>query len=391
MQMNSYNEVIQIPIEDLIPNRSQPRIVFDEKALNDLANSIKQHGIIQPLIVRKINDKYEIIAGERRYKAAQLAGLISVPGLVADVSNQSSAEIALVENVQREDLTSIEEAKSYKNILDNSDLTQEELAKKMGLSQSAVSNKLRLLNLNEDVQKALLEGRISERHARSLLSIDNPDTQSNMLQRVIEERLTVKQLDEEIKKLKNPLRDSEMDDVPLVNMDNNLEQMQQEATDIAPTNTQISIPKSEPVPVNEEEHKENKFFKFSNMEEKKPLAKPELDLPSKQSEPSFFEFGKSVSNNELSNLVESTNAVAATPLDAMVEEVLDVDPPNANNEIETLDVDGISIFNPVSENNYENIVKEIKDYVSSVNPNIIVNEEDTGDTIKINIEIKKNV
>ena len=153
--MNPQKEILQIPIVDIIPNRFQPRISFDEKALNDLSASIKQHGIIQPLIVRKLGEKYEIIAGERRYIAATMAGLTSVPAVITEVDDQTSAEVALVENVQRKDLTPIEEARSYKNLMEKNNMTQEEVAKKMGLSQSAVANKLRLLNLSERVQTAL--------------------------------------------------------------------------------------------------------------------------------------------------------------------------------------------------------------------------------------------
>lgn len=199
--MNNSNSVLQIPIEDIIPNRFQPRLAFDESSLKELADSIKQHGIIQPLVLRRIADKYEIIAGERRYKAAMMAGLSSVPAIITEMDDNTSAEVAIVENVQRKDLTAIEEARSYKALLDKGYMTQEELAKKMGLSQSAVSNKLRLLSLDEAVQDAILNNKISERHARSLLKITNLDEQKKLLNRIITERLTVRQLEEEIKKM----------------------------------------------------------------------------------------------------------------------------------------------------------------------------------------------
>ena len=143
--MNMEGQVVQVNLDDIIPNRFQPRIAFDEKALNELAASIKEHGIIQPLVLRKLGKKYEIIAGERRYKAATLAGLQTVPAVISNIDDNKSAEVALVENIQRKDLTPIEEARSYKNLLDKGYLTQEQLAKKMGLSQSSISNKLRLL------------------------------------------------------------------------------------------------------------------------------------------------------------------------------------------------------------------------------------------------------
>ena len=155
------SQVQNINIDLIIPNRFQPRLSFDEKALNELAESIKQHGIIQPLIVRQLADKYEIIAGERRYKAATLAGLSTVPVIVTNLSDAKSAEVALVENIQRKNLSSIEEALSYKRKIDKDNLTQEQLAKLLGLSQSTVANRLRLLNLSNEVQDALLKEKIS--------------------------------------------------------------------------------------------------------------------------------------------------------------------------------------------------------------------------------------
>ena len=194
------SQVQNVNIDLIIPNRFQPRLSFDEKALNELAESIKQHGIIQPLIVRQLADKYEIIAGERRYKAATLAGLSTVPVIVTNLSDAKSAEVALVENIQRKNLSSIEEALSYKRKIDKDNLTQEQLAKLLGLSQSTVANRLRLLNLSNEVQDALLKEKISERHARSLLQISDKNKQNELLNRIITERLTVRQLDEIIKK-----------------------------------------------------------------------------------------------------------------------------------------------------------------------------------------------
>ena len=198
-QMES--QVLQVPIEDIIPNRFQPRLSFDDASLADLASSIKQHGIIQPLVLRRKNDKYEIIAGERRFKAAKMAGLISVPAVISNLDDNASAEVAIVENIQRKDLTAIEEARSYQALLDKGYMTQDELARKMGLSQSAISNKLRLLTLDEAVQEAVLAEKISERHARTLLKVPSHDKQRELLNKVINERLTVKQLEDEIKNI----------------------------------------------------------------------------------------------------------------------------------------------------------------------------------------------
>ena len=194
-------EVQKISVDKIIPNRFQPRKNFDEEALDELADSIRQHGIIQPLVLRKLGDSYEIIAGERRYKAAQKVSLKEVPAIVMELDDTSSAEIALVENIQRKDLTAIEEAKSYEKILELGQINQEELAKRVGRNQSTVSNKLRLLNLSEEAQQALLDNRISERHARSLLRLKDNVQQNEMLNKIIENRMTVRETDKEIKNL----------------------------------------------------------------------------------------------------------------------------------------------------------------------------------------------
>ncbi len=199
MNNNMEKEIFDIYLYDIIPNRFQPRLQFDEKSLNELADSIKQHGIIQPLVVRKLGDKYEIIAGERRFKAAQIAGLQKVPAVIMNLDDKQSAEVAVIENIQRKDLTALEEAESYKKLLDKGYLTQEQLANRMGKTQSTVSNKLRLLGLDEEVKMALLNEKISERHARSLLTLKTPEEQKQMLNNIINNKLTVKQTDEIIK------------------------------------------------------------------------------------------------------------------------------------------------------------------------------------------------
>ena len=196
------DKIIYVPVEDILPNRFQPRLAFDEKELNELASSIAKYGIIQPIVLRNIGDKYEIIAGERRFKASQIAGLTKVPAIINNTDDNTSAEIALLENLQRKNLTPIEEAQSYKKLIDRG-FTQEEIATKLGVSQSSVANKMRLLNLPKRVQDALLYGKISERHARSLLTLNNSDLQINLLERIVNERLTVRQTEEEISLLLN--------------------------------------------------------------------------------------------------------------------------------------------------------------------------------------------
>lgn len=201
--MNLGKEILNIKIDDVIPNRFQPRLTFNEDELNELTASIKQHGIIQPLVLRKIGDKYEIIAGERRFKAAVKAGLSEIPAIITELDDKESAEVAVVENIQRKQLSALEEAKSYKKLLDLGQLTQDQLAIRMGKSQSNVANKLRLLNLGEDVQQALLTNKISERHARSLLQLKDFNEQSKILNNIINDRLTVKQTDDLIKDILN--------------------------------------------------------------------------------------------------------------------------------------------------------------------------------------------
>lgn len=192
------NQVVYLHLDDIIPNRFQPRQVFDEKALKELAVSIKEHGVIQPIIVRNIGNKYEIIAGERRYKASAMAGLTTIPAIIRNLDDKESSKVALLENLQRKNLNPIEEAKTYQKILELDQMTQEELAKTMGKSQSAVANKLRLLSLTDEVQDSLLKDQISERHARTLLNAKDPDTQKQLLKEVIEKKMTVRELEEKI-------------------------------------------------------------------------------------------------------------------------------------------------------------------------------------------------
>ena len=196
--MPQENEVVQLHLDDIIPNRFQPREIFDEKALKELAVSIKEHGVIQPIIVRNIGNKYEIIAGERRYKASALAGLTKIPAIVRNLDDKETSKVALLENLQRKNLNPIEEARTYQKILELDQMTQEGLAKTMGKSQGAIANKLRLLTLPEVVQDAVLKEQISERHARSLLGLSDPEEQKKMLKRIMDEKMTVRELEKTI-------------------------------------------------------------------------------------------------------------------------------------------------------------------------------------------------
>jgi len=219
MNDNSY-KVLDVDINEILPNRFQPRIQFDEEEILELSDSIKEHGVIQPIVVRTIGDKYEIIAGERRYKASVLAGKDTVPVIIKNLNDRDSAELALIENVQRKNLTPIEEALSYKKILDMGYLTQENLAIKIGKSQSSVANKIRLLNLSDEVQEALLDNKISERHARSLLRLKSNVEQNKILEKIITQRLTVRKTDQEIDELlnENNIKEKEEENIMMENI-----------------------------------------------------------------------------------------------------------------------------------------------------------------------------
>ena len=177
------------------PNREQPRKKFDEDALQELADSIKQYGVLQPLLVSDKKDYYEIVAGERRWRAAKLAGLKEVPVVVRELSTQEIVEISLIENIQREDLNAIEEAQAYKAMMDKMNLTQEELAGRIGKSRTHVTNTLRLLNINEKLQQYILEGILSMGHVRPLVGLDD-ETALKIANRAIKEKLSVRQVED---------------------------------------------------------------------------------------------------------------------------------------------------------------------------------------------------
>ena len=192
--------ISKISIDLIKPNRYQPRTVFDDDKIMELAQSIRENGLIQPIVVRSDQGKYEIIAGERRYRACILAGLVEVDVIIKEIADRELTQMALVENIQREDLTSIEEARAYLELQTQFGLTQTSLAKQIGKSQSTIANKLRLLNLDPLVQDAIANRQISERHARALLSV-NKDQQVEILNDVINKQLTVKQTEDLVKSI----------------------------------------------------------------------------------------------------------------------------------------------------------------------------------------------
>ena len=435
IKVNLEQNILQVPIDEIIPNRFQPRLNFDDRGLEELASSIKQHGIIQPLVLRRVNDKYEIIAGERRYKAATMAGLSKVPAVIADVDDNKSAEVAIVENVQRRDLSAIEEARSYKNLLDKGYLTQAELAKKMGLSQSAIANKLRLLNLDEEVQQALIENKISERHARSLLVLPTHEEQRKWLKRIINERMTVRELDNELKKLNEEANKEEDDetDVPLVkNID--IDAIRKQATEIPSVNEESDIARKlreierekmfnpDVIPVDQATNdSKGNFFNFLenekvNMNMEEPILKTpaiNIDLPKtsitkeKKEETipeSIEEKIDAVSNFEpMGKITEEREPVSPNPspvLNTNFGSPVKEDTKTTNEEvfdpvnlIDTLDPDyeekqeeklGIDLKTAI------NTVRELKDALSERGFNISLEETDLNDVYQFIIKVKKD-
>ena len=202
-------ETLLLKTSQLEPNKDQPRKKFDEEAIEELAQSIKQYGIIQPIIVCKRDDYYQIIAGERRWRAAKKAGIREVPVVVKEYTEKEIAEISLIENIQREDLNPIEEAKSYKRLIDEYKLTQEELSERVSKSRTEIANKMRLLKLHDDVQKMLISGALSAGHARALLGLEVKKDQLKAANEITEKSLSVRQTEDLVKKMNEPKKEKE--------------------------------------------------------------------------------------------------------------------------------------------------------------------------------------
>lgn len=213
--VHAAEEVIKLPIDQIVPNRFQPRTIFDDEKIEELSRTIHTHGVIQPIVVRKTSDnQYEIIAGERRYRAMKKLQWTEVPAIVRNLTDKETASIALIENLQREELTAIEEAVAYQKLLELHELTQEALAQRLGKGQSTVANKLRLLRLPDEVQQAILKRKISERHARALIAIKDQPLQLEILQLAIESDWNVRQLEEQIQAILHPVVDEQEESIP---------------------------------------------------------------------------------------------------------------------------------------------------------------------------------
>jgi ParB family chromosome partitioning protein len=194
----------KVRISQIEPNRDQPRKMFDEDALIELSESIKQYGVLQPLLVQKKDNYYEIIAGERRWRAAKLAGIKEIPVVIKDYSDQEVMEIALIENIQREDLNPIEEARAYQRLIKDYRLKQDEVAEKVSKSRAAITNSLRLLKLDKRVQEMVMEGRLSNGHARTIISIEDGDKQYALAQRIFDEKLSVREVEKLMREMDKP-------------------------------------------------------------------------------------------------------------------------------------------------------------------------------------------
>ncbi|WP_442602502.1 nucleoid occlusion protein [Paenibacillus sp. KN14-4R] len=201
-EKSTTDELKNIPVANVVPSPYQPRTVFDDEKLDELCQTIRTHGVIQPIVVRVRNNHYELIAGERRLRAVRKLGYETIPAVIRDFNDSQSASIALIENLQRENLTAIEEAVAYQQLMVIYELTQESLAQRLGKSQSTIANKIRLIQLPEPVKAALMERKITERHARALLVLDTEELQLKVLDEIITKDLNVKQTETRIKFLK---------------------------------------------------------------------------------------------------------------------------------------------------------------------------------------------
>ena len=195
---------VKVRISQIEPNKEQPRKMFDEDSLIELSESIKQYGVLQPLLVQKKDDYYEIIAGERRWRAAKLAGIKEIPVVIKDYSDQQIMEIALIENIQREDLNPIEEAQAYQRLIKDYKLKQDEVAEKVSKSRAAITNSLRLLKLDKRVQEMVMEGKLSNGHARTIISVEDKDKQFMIAQKIFDENLSVREVEKLMRELEKP-------------------------------------------------------------------------------------------------------------------------------------------------------------------------------------------
>ena len=382
-----------IKLDDIIPNRFQPREIFDEEALDKLAESIKQHGVIEPILVRPVSNKYEIIAGERRYKASVLAGLTKIPAMVRQLDDKESSILAFIENEHRSDVSAIEEARTMERILKTNNMTQEELGKELGINQSTIANKIRLLNLPLEIQEALMRNEISERHARSLLTIKDEEKQLELLRKIKEKRMTVRELDSEIKDM-NIYENNQNNDEPafmnfLNNYDNNVE-----STSVTPTeepgfmNFLNNYDNNNPLPQEVESTpvtptEEPEFMNFlNNYDNNNPLPQevPNVDVVPEVQQNNGFNENIYSNFNETANNVIINNVVPPITTDFNNQYIED----NPN----YIDVSKQSLIDNVDEiiNRLKNVVDDIK---NNSKFKIDTDEINYDDIYQITIKIDK--
>ncbi len=386
------DRVLYIPVEDILPNRFQPRLAFNEKELNDLANSIIKYGVIQPIVVRKIGEKYEIIAGERRYKASCLAGLKKIPAIMNNTDDDTSAEIALLENLQRKNLTVIEEAQSYKKLM-NRGFTQDDIAQKLGVSQSSVANRIRLLNLPKEVQDALLYNKISERHARTLLSLSDKDLQINLLNRIINEKLTVKQTEDEVSIILN--KDSNHFDIPkdiesFLNPQGNkpTEEIKIDVPQVIdidePKKSELEQEKSELVEYKDDREIINPFQSTST---------PNIIENIKQEKPVFEMYEEPKEETKLEESIETIELTPSQSTNQFEVKEIEEEKPVFEKKEEPIIEENDSLISEDGEVNLPKVIGRVRKFVSSldeVSRLIETSEMDLDDKYQIIIEIDKN-
>lgn len=379
MRMNK--EIVMVRLSDIIPNRFQPRLTFDEEALNDLAASIKEHGIIQPLILRDLGNKYEIIAGERRYKASQLAGVSEVPAIIGEMDDQTSAELALIENIQRKDLSAIEEAKSYKKILDMGGFTQEELAKRMGKGQSTIANKMRLLSLTNEVQAALMNNLISERHARCLLQVKEENKQKEVLNKIITNRMNVRDTDNYIKNMLGMKQDEPLFNSSTSNSLENTEEKKNVTVELS--NNKEELPKEEikiSEPTNNEKESPNVYTQTDNIDF---IDINNLTPENKKEEPQNIDVEIPKEEIEIPKLPE-INSIIEEKENSRVEKM------NENNIInETQNNKKIDNISRMKMATAIRLAKDTLDDIKTAGYNATLEEVDDGSNYQIIINIQK--
>ena len=239
LSVESAEDVVRLKVGDIEPNRAQPRKYFDDEKLESLAVSIKEHGVIQPILVKKCDTGYEIIAGQRRWRAARIAGLKEIPAIVREYAPKTLSEVTLIENIQREDLNPIEEAAAYRALMEEYDLTQEEISERLGKSRSAIANALRLLSLEEQLQKYVITGQISEGHARCLLALQGTVLREFVINRIIEDNLSVRETERLVKELNAPKKEQKPKKSPDVT-DIQIERIRKKMEDTLGTKVKIN-------------------------------------------------------------------------------------------------------------------------------------------------------